>query len=930
MSAPWRSLDELVDSPEFRDRFAAEFPSLTTAADWKRRDILKCMGAAVALAGLDGCERQPDERALPYVEQPEGEVLGKARFYATALDFDGIAQPVVGKTRAGRPIKLDGNPDHPASGGKSDPFTQAALLGLYDPERSRTVLQQGRISDWERCDRTAAHMARRLDATGGAGFRLLTGPLSSPTLLRLIAAMRERWPNAGWHEWSPVPTDDRRLPIEQAAVIVSFDDDWLGPGPLQVSNARGWAARRIAFQHGQGDALLMVAEPTPTLTGITADERLIAADGRLPVLLSALATGSLAGLGPRERTWIGQAAAALDRSRGRGLVTVGPHQPGSLHMLAERVNQRFGNPPLARAAAPAVHPAPIEALLQDMRAGKVGTLAVLGCNPAYADLRLAALMHRVPMSIHAGLHVNETAARSTWHMPLAHELESWGDGRAADGSTCLVQPLVRPWLGVRSPAAMLSTLLGQPASDHELVRQTWSAAWGASGPALEQQWQAALLKGIAAPAPAAASSTAPTPSALETEAPSPMAVPGEGLTLLIRPDPTIWDGRFADNPWLQELPKPITKMVWGNAVHISPALARQMSLENGDEVELAVAGRSVRGPCWILPGQERNTLLVHSGYGRSHGGAVSRALGFSVAALGPPGSRLGGATLRKTGGRQPVVTTQHHFAIPSDGVVRSVPAAGARLPPPAPQANTYPPLPKSKPSWGMAIDLDLCIGCNACVTACVAENNIAMVGKEQVAKGREMHWLRVDRYYEGSADDPRHAFQPVPCMHCEDAPCEMGCPVNATVHSPDGLNLQVYNRCIGTRTCSAYCPYKVRRFNWFDFTGKDSPELQAARNPEVTVRGRGVMEKCTYCIQRLQNARIDAEVAGDFDWAAAVQTACQQACPTQAIIFGDLSDPDSPVSRRKRNGRDYSLLEEANTRPRTTYSAQIAGGEQES
>jgi molybdopterin-containing oxidoreductase family iron-sulfur binding subunit len=391
--------------------------------------------------------------------------------------------------------------------------------------------------------------------------------------------------------------------------------------------------------------------------------------------------------------------------------------------------------------------------------------------------------------------------------------------------------------------------------------------------------------------------------------------------LLIRPDPTIWDGRFAANPWLQELPKPLTKMTWGNAIHLSPALARELGVESGDEVELSARGRSLTGPAVLLPGQERDTLLIHLGYGRTRG-ALAGGLGFNAAIFGPAGASIAGAALRKTGRRRSIASTQDRFD--NEEFVRSVASPRDRLPPREPHPSAYPPLPKTAPSWGMAIDLDLCIGCNACVTACDAENNIAMVGREQVAKGREMHWLRIDRYQDGPPDEPRHNFQPVPCMHCENAPCEMGCPVNAAVHSPDGLNLQVYNRCVGTRTCAAYCPYKVRRFNWFDFTGNDPPELRAARNPEVTVRGRGVMEKCTYCIQRLQTARIEAEIDDRPDWAAGVQTACQQACPTQAIVFGDVSDPASPVSRRKANGRDYDLLPEANTRPRTTYSAKIA------
>jgi molybdopterin-containing oxidoreductase family iron-sulfur binding subunit len=479
-----------------------------------------------------------------------------------------------------------------------------------------------------------------------------------------------------------------------------------------------------------------------------------------------------------------------------------------------------------------------------------------------------------------------------------------------------MQPLVRPWLDVRSKLAFLAGLTGEPTSDHDLVREAWRERWRNE---FEKRWREALISGEAGDA---SPQRAPRPAA------PPSRAPRGGLILLVRPDPSVWDGRFASTPWLQELPKPLTKMVWGNAIHISPSLAREHGIEQGDQLELTAGGRSVVGPAAIVPGQERDTVLVHLGYGRTTG-TNAKGLGFNAAVFGHAGAAIGGANLRRAGGAAKIAATQRNFQTEPDAFVRTVGTPDARLERHSPPANTYPPLPMTSPSWGMAIDLDLCIGCNACVAACTAENNVPMVGAEEVAKGREMHWLRVDRYQEGGPDDPRHSFQPVPCMHCENAPCEMGCPVNAAVHSPDGLNLQVYNRCIGTRTCSAYCPYKVRRFNWFDYTGDDPPELEAARNPEVTVRARGVMEKCTYCIQRLQIERINGELNSDEHWAEHVQTACEQACPTQAIVFGDISDPTSAVSQRKAEGRNYALLEEANTRPRTTYLARIAGGDGE-
>ncbi len=913
--------------------------------DWERRDILRWLGGALALAGLDGCERQPDERALPYVEEPEGVSPGIARFYASAVEMDGVAQPILGRTRVGRPIKLEGNPDHPASLGATDAFTQAALLDLYDPERSTAPRQLGRITDWAGFDAMAAEVARRSDGSGGAGFRLLTGPVGSPTLLRQIEAMHRRWPQARWHVWSA--TDDlrgralratfgrplqRRLRLGEAHAIVSFDDDLLGPGPFQTLQARSWTARRQSYQSGDGSALLFVAEPTPTLTGVTATDRLVASSDRIATLLVALAAelglgnGQQGELNSRERAWLGAAAAALDANRGRSLLTVGGHHPPALQQLAFAVDARLGNLGHTAEFIPIERPLPVNedsslaALVADMTAGQVNTLLILDINPAYTappDLDFGAALAHVPLRIHAGLHTDETAALCQWHAPLAHCLESWSDGRAADGSAVVIQPLVRPFLNVRSRHALLASILGGRASDYDLVRETWDA------PASEERWRQILLAGIVP-------DSRPSPVALgaPVTATIPTARNQRRLTLLIRPDPSIWDGSFASNPWLQELPKPISKLTWGNAVYVSPALARERGFEDGMVVKVSVGGASVTGPVWVTPGQERDTLLVHLGYGRRAGGRVATGIGFDATDLRHSTEPWRtGVTIELTGARETLAATQIRFD-EGDEFIRTVAAAGTTLAPAVSQASEYPPLPRTRPSWGMAIDLDLCIGCNACVVACVAENNIPMVGKEQVAKGRHMHWLRVDRYDEGPPDAPRQGFQPVPCMHCENAPCEMGCPVNAAVHSPDGLNLQVYNRCIGTRTCSAYCPYKVRRFNWFDFTHDDPPSIQAARNPDVTVRGRGVMEKCTYCIQRIEAARITAKIEDRPIRDGEVRTACQQACPTDAIIFGDLSDSASAVSRRKASGRDYALLPEANTRPRTTYGARIAGGAQ--
>lgn len=908
----WRGLDELVARADFREKLAAEFPALGGAGEWRRRDILKCLGGALAIAGLDGCERQPDEDALPYVVQPEGELPGIARYYSTAVELDGVAQPVIGKTRMARPIKLEGNPDHPASAGATDAFTQAALLGLYDPDRSATPRFQDGVTTWARFDAALTQLRAALDASGGAGFRLLTGPVGSPTLRRQIDALLARWPQARWHSWTPLPRPIRRFRLDQAHVVVALDDDPLGPGPMQTFQARGWGARRRAYQAGQGGAALFVAEPSPTLTGVAATRRLVARADRMEVLLAALAAalgrGDAVPLTSPERAWVGAAAQALRDAHDKGLVTLGAHHPPELHRLA-RILGNAGAEEITLESA-----GDLDTLSGEMLAGTVETLLVLESNPVHtAPPGFVAALGHVPLRIHAGLHADETAAKCQWHVPLTHSLEMWSDGTAADGSSVLAQPLVRPWLDLRSRHALLGALLDDKLGDMQRLRATWGSD--------DADWQKALLSGNAPALP----QHGPDPrNGVEDAKPAAFPSPrnGKGLTLLFRPDPCIWDGSLATNPWLQELPKPLTKITWGSAIHISPALAAANDLANEDRVRLSVGDTSVEGPVWILPGQERDTILVHLGHGRNGSGRVARDVGFDTY---PLLYANGTVRLEKLGGTIQLASTQTHFAMQDDEFVRYVATTADRLPKPPPAPSFFA-RQVSRPAWGMAIDLDLCIGCNACVVACVAENNVPMVGKEQVAEGREMHWLRVDRYYQGDTQAPEHAFQPVPCMHCEDAPCEMGCPVNATVHSPDGLNLQVYNRCIGTRTCSAYCPYKVRRFNWFDLTGNDSPELRAARNPEVTVRSRGVMEKCTYCIQRISAARIDAKKADRAIADGEVVTACQAACPTQAIVFGDISEPANAVAKRKANGRDYTLLDEANTRPRTTYQARIRGG----
>jgi molybdopterin-containing oxidoreductase family iron-sulfur binding subunit len=946
----WRALDELADTPAFRRALQAEFPSLSRRlCEADRREVLRVMGASLALAGLGGCTPAPSPEARPYVTQPDQLVLGRPRFYATAVPFGGYAMPVLAESHEGRPTKLEGIPEHPACRGATDAITQAAILDLYDPDRSRGPRSSGAPRDWAAFDLAMADNAARLDARGGEGFRLLTGPVSSPTFARQLDALMARWPRARWHAFEPAGGDLRQeaarlafgRPLEpmprydRCAAVICFDDDPLGPGPHQTRNARDWSKARKAFQAGRGDCRLLVAEPAPTLTGAMAQDRLIVSPAETGRLLRALAArfGEAAAptgrLSARQAEWLQAAEAALRSAQGAALVTAGPWEDPTLQALAWRLTARLGGLGRTLAFAEPVRQAPpdggrsLETLVEAMNAGAVDTLVVLGSNPAYAapaDLGFAAAARKVRLRIHAGLHLDETAALCHWHVPLAHALETWTDACAVDGRPSLIQPLVLPFYDVRAASVVLENVQGRfDAKPRDLLAETWRERLGPWG---DPRWEAALARGFL-DEPAREVPVSPAAPRLA----EPPAQRATSLTVIVRPDPCIWDGERANNPWLQELPKPFTKLTWDNAVLVPPSLANARGIQNGDIVRLTVGGRSVEGGVWILPGLARDTVLVHLGYGRRTERQLSRNRGFDANRLRSARSpwRLEGASVEAMGGKMKLASTQLNTALQGYDFVRTVSRAETAPGPPRPEPpSLYPDRPKTSPQWGMAVDTDLCIGCNACVTACDAENNVAMVGKDEVAMGREMHWMRIDQYYAGPADDPAIYNQPVPCMHCEKASCEMGCPVNAAVHSSDGLNLQVYNRCIGTRTCSSFCPYKVRRFNWFDHTSKDPPELRAARNPEVTVRARGIMEKCTYCVQRIEKARIHAKVENRPLREGDVRTACQQVCPTEAIVFGDVTDPESAVSRLKAQRRNYALLEEAGTRPRTTHLARLA------
>jgi molybdopterin-containing oxidoreductase family iron-sulfur binding subunit len=979
----WRSLDELAATPAFQDLLGREFPR--HASEWpegfSRRRFLQLTGASLALAGLTGCTKQPVEKIVPYVRQPEQLIPGKPLYFATALTLGGYATGVLAESHQGRPTKIEGNPDHPASLGATDVFSQAAVLTLYDPDRSQSILRAGRPGTWGGFIDQMLASLRALQALNGRGLRLLTGTVTSPTLAAQIQDLLRRFPEARWHRWEPAGRHqtaaaavrafgrplETRYDFTRARVVVSLGGDVLCEGPAGVRYASDFAGLRRVRVDRQEMSRVYAVESVPSQGATVADHRLQLPPAEVEAFTLALAEelgAAPAGGRPlsdaTSRRWVEAVAQDLRQNQGASLVVAGEYASPAAQVLVHAINQILGNEggtvyhlePLE--AAPVDQVRSLAELVRDMNAGQVELLLMLdGVNPVYtapSDLAFAQALQKVPLRVHHGLYEDETSEHCHWHLPAAHELESWSDARAFDGTVSLIQPLIEPLYGGKTAHEVLAALSSQPdVTGYDVVRQFWSTRLPG---AFDAAWRDALLTGLipgtAAPrVTAAVDGGAARQAAGEILAAAGRAQPGR-ITLLLRPDPTIWDGRFATNAWLQELPKPISKLAWDNALLVSPRTAERLNVSFHETVEVEAGGRKLQAAVWILPGVADDTALLTLGYGRRRGGKAT-GLGFDAYALRTSGAlwSLPGVAVRPAGGRYEIACTQNHHLIRGDEinedelateeaarrhVIRTGTLEAFRRDPdlirnaretPADGETMYPGHAYDGHAWGMAIDLNVCTGCSACVVACQAENNIPVVGKQQVLAGREMHWLRIDRYFAGDLDAPTIHHQPLPCMHCENAPCEVVCPVAATVHSDEGLNDMVYNRCVGTRYCSNNCPYKVRRFNFLRYSDKQTPVLALLNNPDVTVRMRGVMEKCTYCVQRIEQAKIESKVEGRKVAPNAIQTACQQACPTRAIVFGDLNDQAWEVRRWKDDPLNYGLLEETNTRPRTTYLAKL-------
>jgi len=962
----WRSLEELAATDAFKEALHREFPK--HASEWldtvSRRGFLKVMGASLGLAGMTGCVRLPLEPIVPYVRQPENVIPGKPQYYATAVTLGGYASPVLVESHLGRPTKIEGNDLHPASLGGTDIFTQAAILGLYDPDRSQTVMSMGDVRSWQSFRSAIRGPLSAQKAVQGAGIRILTPTISSPTLADQLRNFLKIYPEAKWHVYEPVNRDnvlegaklafgqpvETRYDFSKADVIVSLDADFLYAGfPGNTKYIRDFASRR------NPDApmnRLYVIESTPSSTGAKADHRLPSDSVGVWVAAKILA-GDL-GLSISERPQpggnFGAIAQDLKDHRGASVVIPGDHQPPETHAIAHAMNQALGNVGKTVFYTDAIDSNPVNQinsisdLVADIHAGKVDLLVILGGNPAYdapTDLNFADALTsgKVPLRVHHGLYQNETAELCQWHVNATHELEAWGDARAYDGTVSIIQPLIAPLYNGKSTLEFAALLSGQAdATGYDLTRAYWQKQH--AGAEFEQFWRKSLHDGWI-------DGTALPPKAIPFfQDTGKLRTTGVGnrtgsddVEINFRHDPTIYDGQFSNNGWLQELPKPMTKLTWDNALLIGPKMAERLQIKSEDVVVLQSYGlRKVTAPVWIQAGHPDRSVTVFLGYGRKRAGRVGTAQGFDAYSLRTSAAPwIAAGQIFKTGDTYKLASTQGYQSMDTpDGahrpLVRETTLEEYKKEPdfakedePPKDLTLYEPYPYDKEdyAWGMTIDLNSCVGCNNCMLACQSENNIAVVGKEQVVIGRHMHWIRVDAYYQGDRDNPKAFFQPVPCMQCENAPCEVVCPVGATNHTTEGLNDMVYNRCVGTRYCSNNCPYKVRRFNFLLFQDWETPQYKMMRNPDVSVRSRGVMEKCTYCVQRINERRIDAEKEDRKINDAELVTACQQSCPAGAIVFGNINDPNSKVSKLKAQSRNYSLLGELNTRPRTTYLAEV-------
>jgi molybdopterin-containing oxidoreductase family iron-sulfur binding subunit len=951
----WRSLEELSQTAEFRARLDREFPR--EAAEMRdpvsRRSFLKLMGASMALSSLVGCQfalKQPQEKIVPYVRQPEQVIPGRPLYFATSMAVQGYGIGLLAESHEGRPTKVDGNPDHPASLGSSDAWIQASVLTMYDPDRSQQILNAGKPATW--ADATAAIASAAKAAADG--LRIISEPTSSPSVVAAIAGLS----GAKWYQYDALSNDnvangatlafDRAVntiyAFDKASVVVALDSDFTHGSPTSIRYSRDFASTRRLENDSLSMSRLYVAEPSPSNTGTMADHRLPVKAGDIAPMAQAIAAAlGVAGvtaptLSESVAKWVNVAVADLKAAAGKSIVIAGESQPAAVHALVHAINASLTNVGKTVTYTEAVISGPtgvasLKSLVDEINAGAVKMLVIADANIAYnapADINVAEALKKVPTVVHLGLYNDETAALANWHINGAHYLESWGDVRAFDGTVSLQQPLIAPLYDGKTLLEVVAVLAGNAtATAYELLTSYWKSVQGTKDYAFDKQWQISLHDGTVAQTTAA---TIELTAKVGGEIPA----SGTGLELIFRPDPSLRDGSAANNGWLQEVPKPITKLVWDNTAQISLTTAQKLGVKNEDILELTYQGRSVKAPAYIVAGQVDDTIVVHLGFGRTQAGKVGTNVGFNSYALrGTETMWFGnGVEVKNTGVNYTLASTQEHFNLEGrdEDIYHTTTIAklieekahGEKGHKKHEIFSLFPAYDYSKGyQWGMSIDLNACNGCNACVVACQAENNIPVVGKDQIWRGREMQWIRIDTYFAGDSTNPSIYQQPIACMQCENAPCEIVCPVAATVHDEEGINNMVYNRCVGTKYCSNNCPYKVRRFNFFQYVDEETPSLKLQRNPDVTVRVRGVMEKCNYCLQRINESRIDADRENREIKDGEVITACQQACPSQAIVFGNINDKSSRVAKLKELDTKFTVLDSLNTKPRTSYMTKL-------
>ena len=978
----WRSVDELADTSEFQAAVEKEFPG--SAQEWvdpvSRRGFMKLMGASMALAGLAGCTKQPDEPIYPYVKAPEDLILGKPMYFATAHPFVTGAVPLLVKSDQFRPIKVDGNPEHAYNQGSSDPFSQGTLLDLYDPDRSQHVMYRGENREW--AEFSEGLRIKLAESKDGTGIYFLSATITSPTLARQWNAIQALYPKATLVQYDPAAAGtplssglNVQYSLVDADVVVSLDADFLSgasyPGFHQLVG--DYAKRR---KDPEKLNRLYSIESTPTTTGLKAEHRLGLRASEIPVFVAELAKAvGVGGVDAPSYAWddgqkkfLGALVKDLKAHAGKSVVIPGLYQDSSVAALALAINDVLGNLGKTAFETDPVNPMPsdqagdLQALVANLNAGKVDWLVILNANPIYTapvDLNFAAAFDKAKTVAHLGSHVDETGSIAHWHIPAAHFLESWSDARAYDGTASIVQPMIDPLYGGKTAHDVFQVLLSEPElSAYEAVRETWKPVIKGD---FETGWRKALHAGWIDDTAFQKGSKSSPSVAFKGKVPTPTAK--ESLEIIFRPDPNVYDGRWSNVGWLQELPKPVTNLSWDNAAIVSGATLTKLGLQEDDIVELTVGYGKVQAPVIVAPGHPDNSVTVHLGYGREAAGRVGSGAGFNAYLIRNTWAPFyATGSIRKIDGKWGVAITKSHFqdhrsarfggqgngnnsleadeAIGERGIIRYATLDEYKAHPgfanegptheKADRDNSlFPNWDYKDNAWGMSIDMNSCTGCNACIVSCYAENNIAVVGKQQVRIGRNMQWLRIDTYFEGDLAAPRAHFQPMACQHCENAPCEQVCPVGATVHTPEGLNTMVYNRCVGTRYCSNNCPYKVRRFNFLLYSDYETESLKLSRNPDVSVRSRGVMEKCSYCVQRITAAKVEADKGNRAVADGEIVTACQQACPASAITFGNLNDKQSRVAKLQAGERSYQVLADQNTRPRTKYVAAVLNPNQE-